>query len=210
LRPLLHERRFNRMHNEHPINPEIRSFDAIILPHLDAAHNLARWLVRGSDDAEDVVQEACLRAFRYFGTFRGGNARAWLLRVVHTTAIRWLQKNRAQQLANEFNEEIHSEGCETLNPETVLLQRADTQWLEQAMNCLPVRWREVLVLRELEGLSYKEIADVVGVPMGTVMSTLFRARERFRHAATDLVRRQAQPMGSSAFSDDQLHQLSRH
>ena len=181
------------MHNEHPV--DTGSFDAMILPHLDAAHNLARWLVRGSDDAEDVVQEACLRAFRYFGTFRGGNARAWLLRIVHTTAIRWLQKNRAQQLATEFNEEIHSEGYEALNPETVLLQRADTQLLEQAMNHLPVRWREVLMLRELEGLSYKEIAEVVGVPMGTVMSTLFRARERFRHPASDLVRRQAQPRG---------------
>jgi len=129
--------------------------------------------VRGGDDAEDVVQEACLRAFRYFGTFRGGNARAWLLRIVRTTALRWLQKNRAPQLATEFNEEIHSEECEAHNPESLLLQRADMRLLEQAMNHLPDRLREVLVLRELEGLSYREIADVVGVPMGTVMSTLF-------------------------------------
>ena len=109
----------------------------------------------------------------------------------------------------EFNEEIHSEGCEALNPETVLLQRADTQLLEQAMDHLPDRLREVLVLRELEGLSYKEIAEVVGVPMGTVMSTLFRARERFRHAASDLVRRQAQPKGSSALSDAELQELTQ-
>jgi RNA polymerase sigma-70 factor (ECF subfamily) len=91
LRPLPHERRFDGMHNEHLVDLQIGSFDEIILPHLDAAHNLARWLVRSSDDAEDVVQEACLRAFRYFGTFRGGNARAWLLRIVRTTAFGWLQ-----------------------------------------------------------------------------------------------------------------------
>ena len=191
LRPLSHERRFSGMHNEDLVDIQIGSFDEIVLPHLDAAHNLARWLVRGSDAAEDVVQEACLRAFRYFGTFRGGNARAWLLTIVRTTAFSWLQKNRAQQLATEFNEDIHSVGGEALNPETLLLQRADTRWLEQAMNQLPVRLREVLMLRELEGLSYKEIAEVVGVPIGTVMSTLFRARERLLHAASDLVRRQA-------------------
>ena len=208
MRPLPRERRFNRMHNEHPVDTPIRNFDGIILPHLDAAHNLARWLVRSNDDAEDVVQEACLRAFQYFGTFRGGNARAWLLRIVHNTAIRWLQKNRAQQLATEFNEDIHSEECEAHNPESLLLQRADTQLLEQAMNHLPVRWREVLVLRELEGLSYKEIAEVVGVPMGTVMSTLFRAREQFRHAASALVRRQAQPKRSTV-GDAELRELKQ-
>jgi len=147
--------------------------------------------VRGSDNAEDVVQDACLRAFRFFDTFRGGNARAWLLSIVRNTAFRWLDKNRALLLATEFDDDIHSQECDSLNPETLLLQRADTQLIEQAMNLLPVRWREVLMLRELEGLSYKEIADVVGVPMGTVMSTLFRARERFRHSLSDLVRRQA-------------------
>ena len=209
LRPLPQERRFNGMHNEHLVDAQIGSFDEIILPHLDAAHNLARWLVRDSDDAEDVVQEACLRAFRYADTFRGGNARAWLLRIVRTTAFRWLQKNRAQQLATEFDEEIHSEGCEALNPETLLLQRADRQVLDQAMNHLPDRLREVLMLRELEGLSYKEIAEVVGVPMGTVMSTLSRARERFRHLASELVRRQAQPKGPSSQSDTELQQLKQ-
>ena len=209
LRLLSHGCRFDGMHNEHSADTQRGSFDEIILPHLDAAHNLARWLVRGSDHAEDVVQEACLRAFRYFGTFRGGNPRAWLLSIVRTTAFRWLQKNRAQQVAAEFNEEIHSEGCESLSPETVLLQRADTQLLEQAMDCLPERLREVLVLRELEGLSYKEIAEVVGVPMGTVMSTLSRARERFRNAASDLVRRQAQPKGSSAVSDAERQELEQ-
>jgi len=186
------------MHNKPSTDTEmIGGFDEMILPHLDAAHNLARWLVRGSDDVEDVVQEACLRALRYFGTFRGGNARAWLLKIVRTTAFARLQKNRAHLLDAEFNEEIHSDGGEALNPETLLLQRADRQLLEQAMNHLPDGLREILMLRELEGLSYKEIAEVVGVPMGTVMSMLFRARERFRHAASDLLRRQARAAGSS-------------
>jgi RNA polymerase sigma-70 factor (ECF subfamily) len=200
LRPPAPACRFDSMHNEHFVETPMSGFDQIILPHLDAAHNLARWLVRGSVDADDVVQEACLRAYRYFGTFRGGNARAWLLTIVRTTAIRWLQKNRGQQLATEFNEEMHTEGSEALDPEAVLLQRADARLVEQAMNRLPDRFREVLMLRELEGLSYKEIAEVVGVPTGTVMSTLHRARARFRREASDLVRRQTQPTGP-AFGD---------
>jgi len=193
LRALCHERRFTRMHKEH--------FDDTILPHLDAAHNLARWLVRGSGDAEDVVQEACLRAFRYFGSFRGGNARAWLLRIVRTTAFRWLDKNRAQQRTTEFDEEIHSDRAAALDAETLLLKRADRELLDRAMRRLPCRLREVLVLRELEGLSYKEIAEVVGVPTGTVMSSLFRARERFHHVAGELVRAQA-----CALSDAELQE----
>ena len=207
MRLLPPERRFDSMHNEHVVDTRLGSFDEIILPHLDAAHNLARWLVRGSDDAEDVVQEACLRAYRYFGTFRGGNARAWLLSIVRTTAFRWLQKNRAHELATEFDEAIHREEFEALNPEALLLQRADTQLLDLAMNHLPVRLREVLMLRELEGLSYKEIAEVVGVPMGTVMSTLFRARERFRRIVIHLVRRQAQPKGPKGLRDAELKEL---
>ena len=209
MRLLPPERTFDSMHNERVVATQLGSFDEIILPHLDAAHNLARWLVRSNDDADDVVQEACLRAFRYFDTFRGGNARAWLLSIVRNTAFRWLQKNRAQELAIEFNEEMHSEGCEALDPEALLLQGADTQLLEQAMNHLPDRLREVLALRELEGLSYREIAEVVGIPKGTVMSTLFRARERFRRAASDLVRQQAQPKGSSALSDAELQELKQ-
>jgi RNA polymerase sigma-70 factor, ECF subfamily len=199
------------MHDDQFADSPRGSFDEIILPHLDAAHNLARWLVRGSDDAEDVLQEACLRAFRYFGTFRGGNARSWLLSIVRTTAFRWLRKNRAQHLATEFDEDMHSEAVdhEAINPETLLLQRADSQSIAQAMNQLPVRFREVLVLRELEGLSYKEIAEVVGVPVGTVMSTLSRARERFRHVAIGLVRRQAQPKGGSALGDAGRRELKQ-
>ena len=190
------------MHNERLVDSPMGGFDEIILPHLDAAHNLARWLVRGSADADDVAQEACLRAYRYFGTFRGGNARAWLLTIVRTTAISWLQKNRGQQLATEFNEEMHSGGSEALDPEALLLRGADIRLLQQAMDHLPDRWREVLVLRELEGLSYKEIAEAVGVPMGTVMSTLFRARERFRAQVNDLARRPMQPVDPAAGEAD--------
>jgi RNA polymerase sigma-70 factor (ECF subfamily) len=197
------------MHSEHLVDTPRGSFDETILPHLDAAHNLARWLLRGSDHAEDVVQEACLRALRYFGTFRGGNPRAWLLSIVRTTAFTWLQKNRAQQLTAEFNEEIHGDGGDALNPETVLLQRADAQLLEQVMACLPDRLRAVMVLRELEGLSYKEIAEVVGIPSGTVMSSLFRARQRFLQAASDLVRRQAQPKSSSVPGDAERQELEQ-
>ena len=196
--PLSHERRFDGMNHEHVGDSPRGSFEEIILPHLDAAHNLARWLVRGSDDADDVVQEACLRAFRYFSTFRGGNARAWLLRIVRTTAFTCLQKNRGQKLATEFDEATHRDACEALNPETLLLKGADSRLLEQVMNHLPDRLREVLMLRELEDLSYKEIAEIVGAPVGTVMSTLFRARERFRHVASDLVRQQAQPTRSGS------------
>jgi len=179
------------MHNEHAVDMPSAGFDEIILPHLDAAYNLARWLVRSNEDADDVVQEACLRAFRYFATFRGGNARAWLLAIVRTTAFRWLAKKRSHHIATEFDEDLHSEGNEAPDAEALLLRQADARLLEQAMNDLPVRLREVLVLRELEGLSYKEIAEVVGIPAGTVMSSLFRARERFRHAASELMKRQA-------------------
>jgi RNA polymerase sigma-70 factor, ECF subfamily len=164
------------------------SFADVILPHLDAAYNLARWLVRNSDDAEDIVQEACLRAFRYFAGFHGGDARAWLLRIVRNTSYRWLQKTRAYEPAVLFDEEVHTSGIEPSNPEQLLLQNADGRLVERAMNELPVRFREILVLRELEGLSYKEIADVMCVPLGTVMSTLSRARARFRLAALNLLR----------------------
>jgi RNA polymerase sigma-70 factor (ECF subfamily) len=164
---------------------EAERFAEEILPHLDAAYNLARWLVRNGDDADDIVQEAYLRAFRHFDGFRGGDARAWLLRIVRNTSYRWLRKNRAQEPATEFDESIHSGGLETTNPETLMLRNADGQLVERALTGLPVSFREMLVLRELQGLTYREIADVVGVPPGTVMSRLSRARNRFRHAVSD-------------------------
>jgi len=162
---------------------QVGSFTEVVLPHLDSAYNLARWLVRNSDDAEDIVQEALTRALQYFDGFHGGDARAWLLRIVRNTSYRWLQKNRARQPV-EFDEVIHA-GRGGASPETLMLQNADGQLVEQAMKALPAQFREVLVLRELQGLTYKEISDVVGLPMGTVMSRLSRARDRFRHAVSE-------------------------
>jgi RNA polymerase sigma-70 factor (ECF subfamily) len=149
---------------------------------LDAAYNLARWLTRDDRDAEDVVQEACLRAFRFFDSFHGGDSRAWLLTIVRHTCYTWLRKNRAHELVT-FDEEL--DGVETgLNPEELLLQNADQQLLRKAVEELPIEFREVIILRELEGLSYKEIANVTGVPLGTVMSRLARARKRLQHCLT--------------------------
>ncbi len=160
-------------------------FEQTVLSNLDAAYNLARWLTRDDRDAEDMVQEACLRAFRFFDSFHGGDSRAWLLTIVRNTCYTWLRKNRAHEVV-AFDEEI--DGVETdLNPEEVLLQNADQQLLRKAMEELPIEFREVIILRELEGLSYKEIASITGVPLGTVMSRLARARKRLQHCLTSPV-----------------------
>jgi RNA polymerase sigma-70 factor, ECF subfamily len=176
------------------------NFENSVLPHLDAAYNLARWLTRNGQDAEDAVQEACLRAFRFFGSFRGGDARNWLLKIVRNTCYTQLQKNRPQELAT-FDEEIHSEDDGSMNPETLLLRSADSQLLRQALEELPVNFREVLVLRELEGLSYREIAEVSNIPPGTVMSSLSRARERLRQSLTSLLSKDA-TREASAVTDE--------
>jgi RNA polymerase sigma-70 factor, ECF subfamily len=156
------------------------NFEELLLPHLNAAHNLARWLTRNTQDAEDVVQEAYLRAFRFSGGFRGGNARTWLLKIVRNTCYTWLHQNRAQQVTDPFDEQVHTEAAESQDPETLLLRKAEGQLLNQALEELPTVFREVLVLLEIEGLSYKEIAEVLGIPIGTVMSRLARARHRLR------------------------------
>lgn len=163
------------------------SFETDVMPHLGAAYNLARWLMRNTQDAEDMVQEACLRAFRFFGDFRGGDVRAWLLKIVRNTCYTNLQSNRAEELATAFDEEIHSEEAISLNPEAVMLQSADREFLQQALQELPVLLRELLVLRELEGLTYKELAEVTNVPLGTVMSGLSRARARLRKSLSPCV-----------------------
>src|SRR5260370_16204570 len=148
------------------------------MPHFDAAYNLARWLTRSGEDADDVVQEAYLRAFTFFDTFRGGDGRGWLLSIVRNTCFTWLRKNRAQELMTEFDEALHSSGSEAANPEALQLRRVDTEMLRDGLDKLPAEFREVLVLRELEDLSYKEIAGITGVALGTVMSRLSRARRR--------------------------------
>ena len=149
---------------------------------MDAAYNLARWLTHNDHDAQDVVQEAYLRAYRFFDSFRGGDSRTWLLAIVRNTSFTWMQRNRPSEKAEVFDEQIHSEERESATPESLLLAEVDQALVRKALDELPAAFREVLVLRELEGLSYKEIADVVGIPLGTVMSGLARARKRLREA----------------------------
>jgi RNA polymerase sigma-70 factor (ECF subfamily) len=162
-------------------SPEVlASFEAAMLPHLDAAHSLARWLVRNQEDAQDVVQEAYMRAFRSFGGFRGGNGRAWLLTIVRNTSYTWLKKNRGAELTTTFDEEIHAPSDESVSPSTILEQSEDAELIKEAINELPAEFREILVLRHQEGLSYKEIADVAQIPPGTVMSRLARARGKLK------------------------------
>ena len=157
------------------------TFDEVVLPHLDAAYRLARWLVANEHDADDVVQEACLRALRYFRTFSKGNSRAWFLRIVRNTC--YDRYSQTRQLATDvFDEEQHSGTAPTIDPETLMLQAANTVLVEHAMRELPPRFRELLVLRELDGFSYQELADSLGIPIGSVMSGLSRARQAFRRA----------------------------
>jgi RNA polymerase sigma-70 factor (ECF subfamily) len=163
-----------------------RNFGEDVLPHLDAAYNLARWLTRNEQDAQDVVQEAYIRAFRFFGGFRGGNARAWLLRIVRNTCYTWLQQNRQPQPMVEFDEKLFGPDPCTPNPEEALLRNDSRNLLRKALETLPQRFREVLILRELEGMSYKEISEVTGIPPGTVMSRLSRARGGLRQSLASL------------------------
>src|SRR5580658_9532426 len=135
------------------------SFDQVVLPHLDAAYNLARWLVRNPDDAQDIVQEAYLRAFKFFGGYQGGDARAWVLKIVRNTSYSFMKKNRPSELAEEFDEKTHTPVIEQPDAEAVLLPSADSCMLRDALDELPVTFREVLGLRELEGMSYNEIAE---------------------------------------------------
>ena len=158
-------------------------FEQTVLPHLDAAYNLARWLTRNHQDAQDVTQGACLRAFRFFDGYQGGNMRAWLLTIVRNTCYTWLHQNRAPGFTDVFDEEIHSaEISSSADPEIQTLAQADKETLQRALEELPEVFREALVLRELEGMSYKEIADVMSVSLGTVMSRLARARTRLRQS----------------------------
>ena len=163
----------------------LQNFEDAVLPHLRAAYNLARWLTRNETDAEDVVQEAYLRAFKHFGSFRGGDGRPWLLAIVRNTCYTWMQHNRSPELTIPLDDESYEIESEDLNPEALLLQSADTQMVRQALEELPVEFREILVLRELEGLSYKQIADVADIPMGTVMSRLARGRKRLQQVLTN-------------------------
>jgi RNA polymerase sigma-70 factor (ECF subfamily) len=168
------------------------SFDEVVLPHLDAAYRLARWRMRNEHDAEDVVQEASLRAFRYFHTFTGGDGRAWFLRIVRNTCSGWRAK-RFEALTDPFDDEQHRSHRPGTDPETLLLRTDDATLIARSMRRLPERLHQLLVLRELEGLSYRELADVMGMPMGTVMSSLSRAREALREALDDELTQSGSP-----------------
>ena len=162
---------------------QTRRFESLALPHLDAAYNLARWLTGNDEDAQDVVQEAALRALRYFASFRGDNARPWLLQIVRHTCFAWMKQNRPAQvisldLTDEEGDALHDPHAE--EPFAAVARGDDRAQVNQALGQLPVAYREVLVLREMEDLSYREIATIADVPIGTVMSRLARARAMMR------------------------------
>jgi RNA polymerase sigma-70 factor (ECF subfamily) len=164
--------------------PHNGRFSELALPHLDAAYNLARWLLRDDHDAEDVVQEAYLRAFRAFGGFRGENARPWLLAIVRNRCYTWLGQNRRAEVEVAYDDDIHGgeapiegAGARAENPEALLARQDDIRLVDEALQRLPVGYREVVVLRDIEDLSYKEIAEVAALPIGTVMSRLARGRK---------------------------------
>ena len=153
------------------------AFEQTVLPHLDAAHNLARWLAGNDQDAQDVAQEACLRAFKFFGGFRGDNPRAWLLSIVRNTFYTWLRQNRPSAITVELDDEALEIADPAASGETLQARQADAEAVRRAIAALPVEFREILVLREMEDMSYKDIASLTDLPIGTVMSRLARARK---------------------------------
>jgi RNA polymerase sigma factor (sigma-70 family) len=169
-------------------------FEQDVLPHLNSAYNLARWLTRNCEDAEDIVQEAYLRAFKSYRCFRGGDARPWLLKIVRNVYYTSRQKNSARHFMAFDEDMITTDPC-LPNPEEVLIQESSGVLVRRAFEALPTRSREILTLRELEGMSYKEISTVMAVPAGTVMSILSRARARLRQSVADLTN--ARPRGES-------------
>jgi RNA polymerase sigma-70 factor, ECF subfamily len=161
-------------------SPRLSEFERKVLPHLDSAYNLARFIMRNDQDAEDIVQEAALRAFRFFDNFRGENARGWFLSIVRNTSFTVLKRNRPAEMNVTFDEELHGGETPSMDPGLSLDRAQDRQTMRAAIEQLPPEFRETIILRELEDLSYKEIADIAGVPIGTVMSRLARARRQLQ------------------------------
>ena len=159
-------------------------FEQTLLPHLDAAYNLARWLTRNEHDAEDVVREAYLRAFRFFDGFKGGDGRAWLLAVVRNSCLTWLRQKKGGGSMTAFDEQVHLCARDEANAESRLVKDAKLDALRGCVESLPLEYREVIVMRELEEMSYKEISDAAGLPIGTVMSRLSRGRKRLLECMT--------------------------
>jgi RNA polymerase sigma-70 factor, ECF subfamily len=165
---------------------ERRRFERLVLPHLDAAYNLARWLARNDEDARDIVQEAVMRALRYFAGFRGENARPWLLQIVRHASFAWLQENRTGERDSMADADAEPHAPPRDEPLPAMLDRDERRRVNTALAALPVHYKEVLVLRELEDLSYRDISLVVDVPLGTVMSRLARARQLMRDALSSV------------------------
>jgi len=165
---------------EASVPPVPTTFETLMLPHLDAAYNLARWLLRDEHDAEDAVQEACLRAYRALDRFRGGDGRAWLLTIVRNVCYSQLRKDRREPAAEPFAEEAHGSTHDPAEANAVAWHETKSELLRQALERLPAEFREVIVLHELEGLAYCEIAAVAEIPIGTVMSRLARARQKLQ------------------------------
>lgn len=155
------------------------TFESKMLPHLNAAYTLARWITGNVQDAEDAVQEAYLRALRFFRDFRG-DGRAWLLQIVRNTCYTRLRKKRFAEALTTFDDEAHSQHSTVGTPEVLAITAADVQLVRAAIQCLPITFREILILREIEGMSYSEIAKILDLPVGSVASALFRAREQLK------------------------------
>lgn len=166
---------------------KLSSFEESLLPHLNAAYNLARWIMGSDQDAEDMVQEAYLRAYKYFTGYQGGNSRSWLLTIVRNTCYTWLRQNRTQVLSVDLNDEVYSSESDTLDPEIMFQHSLNHQLVRSALEKLTVEFRELIILRELEGMSYKEIAHITGIPIGTVMSRLARGRQRLKESLAQLI-----------------------
>jgi RNA polymerase sigma-70 factor (ECF subfamily) len=159
---------------------------------MSAAYNLARWLTRDDTDAQDVVQESYMRALKFFGGFRGGDGRSWLLRIVRNTCHTWLERNRPRETSLESSEaEVNTIQSSDLSPERQMMKKGDEEMLQRALEELPLEFREVIIMRELEGLSYKEIAEVTDIPIGTVMSRLARARTKLQQRLAGSMHREA-------------------
>ena len=168
------------MGNSADSEEKMARFETVVLPHLDAAFNLARWMTRNKDDGEDVAQEAMLRAFRFIDTFRGEDGRVWLLTIVRNTYLTWIRRQVPRQSVDEFDERLHSDIETALTPESEALCQATAAQVRRAIEALPSEYREVIIMRELEQMSYKEIATITQAPLGTVMSRISRGRSILR------------------------------